>query len=520
MAGCDNRRLVSPGRRTEEGLRKTLDSSILQTSGSEIVPVQASSGLAGEGQSINFAPKNRLEQSNQGTGIMNVLQRRSLSGLNKYLACIVSQMLVVGGCACGLGCPTVPPVSELPFQVTGNSNPALSDAVERIEKANSRTLKAQEPVGDPATVTASQETAPGSQATPGEIDRLLLRKTTKAGIDYLLAKGQADDGSFSKQLSPAVTALCTSALIAHRVPLSEARVQKALKYLESKIQPDGGIYADGSNLRNYETSVSLMCFNQANVGGKYDETIQKAISFLKGLQWDDAEGHTIDSTFYGGQGYGSHKRPDASNTSFFLDALKSVAEDPESEAFQKAATFMSRCQNLSTPHNTAQWASRVSADDRGGFVYSAVGEGESKAGETPEGGLRSYASMTYAGLKSMLYAGVDHGDIRVKAAKDWIGRHYDLTSNPGMGQQGLFYYYHVFAKTLDASGDEFVKDAEGNLHNWRADLVRRMSELQREDGSWTNPADRWFEGDPNLVSAYALLALGYCDNASAGRSRK
>ena len=204
----------------------------------------------------------------------------------------------------------------------------------------------------------------------------------------------------------------------------------------------------------------------------------------------------------------------------FLDALKAVAEDPESEAFQKAATFMSRCQNLPTPHNTAEWAGNVSADDKGGFIYTAVGKGESKAGETPDGGLRSYASMTYAGLKSMLYAGVDNSDIRVKAAKDWIGRHYDLTSNPGMGQQGLFYYYHVFAKALDASGEDFVKGAEGQLHNWRSDLTKRLSELQREDGSWTNPADRWFEGDPNLVTAYALLALSYCDQTPTNRSSK
>jgi squalene-hopene/tetraprenyl-beta-curcumene cyclase len=260
-----------------------------------------------------------------------------------------------------------------------------------------------------------------------------------------------------------------------------------------------------------------MCFNRANGDGSYDETIKKAIAFLKGLQWDEAEGYELNSTFYGGQGYGTHKRPDASNTSYFLDALKAVAEDPQSEAFQKAATFMSRCQNLSTPHNTAEWVGKASIDDEGGFIYTAVGEGESKAGETPEGGLRSYASMTYAGLKSLLYSGVDQNDIRVQAAKDWIGRHYDLTTNPGMGQQGLFYYYHIFAKTLAATGDPFVLTEDQKKQDWRADLTRRLAELQRNDGSWTNPADRWFEGDPNLVTAYAMLALNYCDPGSSAK---
>lgn len=119
--------------------------------------------------------------------------------------------------------------------------------------------------------------------------------------------------------------------------------------------------------------------------------------------------------------------------------------------------------------------------------------------------------MTYAGLKSLLYAGVSKDDIRIKAAMDWISRHYDVTSNPGMGKQGLFYYYHVFGKTLHAIGIDEVVDAEKVRHDWRKDLIQQLATQQSDDGSWTNPADRWFEGDPNLVTAYALLALSYCD---------
>ena len=69
---------------------------------------------------------------------------------------------------------------------------------------------------------------------------------------------------------------------------------------------------------------------------------------------------------------------------------------------------------------------------------------------TPDGGLRSYASMTYAGLKSMIFAGVGPEDPRVKAAVSWIRKHYDLQSNPGMGTAGLFYYYHTFGKAMTA----------------------------------------------------------------------
>lgn len=342
-----------------------------------------------------------------------------------------------------------------------------------------------------------------------------LQKISKTGVRYLLELGQdREDGSYSKQLGPAVTAMCTRALLDHGIPVTHPQVQKSLTFLEAAIKPDGGIYAKESTLRNYETSVSLMCFSRANVDGKYDETIRKAADFLKGLQWDEGEGHEITSGFYGGQGYGRHKRPDASNTQFFMDALKEAGEDSDSEAIQKALTFMSRCQNLPSEHNTAKFAQVVSADDRGGFIYSPVGEGETKAGKTPEGGLRSYASMTYAGLKSMLHAGLSKDDLRVKAAMDWISRHYDLKTNPGMGPQGLYYYYHTFAKTLATAELTEVTDADGKAHDWKAELISTLAQLQAKDGSWTNAADRWYESDPNLVTAYALLALSYCQPES------
>ncbi len=361
-------------------------------------------------------------------------------------------------------------------------------------------------------VTLTAGVNANAQVVTGSVDTSIqLRQTVDAGVRYLLERGQdREDGSYSKHFGPAVTAMCTSALLDHGIPVTHPQVQKSLKYLEAAIKPDGGVYADESTLRNYETSVSLMCFSRANADGKYDETIGNAASFLKGLQWDEGEGHEVASGFYGGQGYGSHKRPDASNTQFFMDALKAAGEDSDSEAIQKALVFMSRCQNLPSEHNTAKFAQVVSSDDHGGFIYSPVGEGETKAGETPEGGLRSYASMTYAGLKGMLHAGLSKDDLRVKAALDWIGRHYDLKTNPGMGPQGLYYYYHVFAKTLATAEISEVTDADGKSHDWKADLIATLAELQSEDGSWTNSSDRWYEGDPNLVTSYALLALAYC----------
>jgi squalene-hopene/tetraprenyl-beta-curcumene cyclase len=368
--------------------------------------------------------------------------------------------------------------------------------------------------------SCAQETAPVVEvqdaAAVQEFDSALHQQTIAKGIDFLLNKGQAEDGSFSKQLSPAVTALCVSAMVKNGIPIAHPKVQKALTHIEALVRPDGGIYLPGSNLRNYETSISLMALNQTNVDGKYDETIKNAVAFLKGIQWGENNGHPIggESRFYGGQGYGKHERPDMSNTSTFADALREVQEDFSSETGQKIVVFSSRAQNLPSPHNAAEYAMVASDDDRGGMIYTPAGKGESKAdplSTTPKGGLRSYGSMTYAGLKSFLYAGLDREDIRVKSALDWISRHYDLKTNPGMDQQGLYYYYHVFGKTMQAFGEPEIVDDKGVSHNWRAELTAQLALLQREDGSWTNPQDRWYEGDPNLVTAYSLLALSYCN---------
>ena len=121
--------------------------------------------------------------------------------------------------------------------------------------------------------------------------------------------------------------------------------------------------------------------------------------------------------------------------------------------------------------------------------------------------------MTYAGLKSFLYAGVSKSDQRVRAALGWISKHYDLESNPGLGQQGLYYYYHVFGKTMKAMGENEITDDAGVKHDWRKDLTSQLAKRQQADGSWTNAENsaRWYEGDPNLVTAYSLLALSYCE---------
>jgi squalene-hopene/tetraprenyl-beta-curcumene cyclase len=352
---------------------------------------------------------------------------------------------------------------------------------------------------------SSQSTEPsvrdGSASGPS------YSRMVEKAAEYLRTKGQADDGSFSKEASPAITGLVVTGLLRNGRSPSEPLVAKGLEYLASFAQEDGGIYKTGSNHQNYETCVAILAFSEANRDGRYDKLLEGAEAFVKGIQWDAGEDQDESSFSYGGAGYGSKKRPDLSNTNFLLDALKATGNGPDDEAVKKALIFVSRCQNLESEHNTTPFPA---LNPDGGFYYTAAAGGDSQAGKEPNGGLRSYASMTYAGLKSMIFAGVGPDDPRVKAAFEWIQKHYDLDSNPGMGTAGLYYYYHTFAKALDALGQQTITDADGTEHDWRAELLAELASRQREDGSWINENSRWLEGDPNLVTAYALLSLAYC----------
>ncbi len=336
-------------------------------------------------------------------------------------------------------------------------------------------------------------------------DRLQEMKT--AGQQYLV-KSQNDDGSWSDPKVLGITALAVNSLLESGMSPTEPAVQKGLDFLMQYTQKDGGIYHPDSRHKNYETGITLMALVEANRDGQFDQQIKAAQKFLLGLQWDEDEGLSESDPAYGGAGYGGHSRPDMSNTQFFLEALQKSGLSVDDPAFQKALVFVSRSQNLDTEHNDTPFADRV---NDGGFYYTPAAGGSSQAGTTPEGGLRSYASMTYAGLKSYLYAGVSKDDQRVKAATSWLQKHYSVEENPGMGQQGLFYYYQVFAKTFSVLGTEKFETASGESHDWRLDLANQLSETQRSDGSWVNEADRWYEGDPALVTAYSLMALSYCD---------
>lgn len=273
-----------------------------------------------------------------------------------------------------------------------------------------------------------------------------------------------------------------------------------------------GIYE--KELPSYNTSIALVALVLANQP-EYQSTILNARKFIAGLQVDLDEKGKTDNPFDGGIGYGNQdKRPDLSNTSFALEAMavsrlylkdKNLPDAADLD-WKAAIHFLECCQNL-PDYNHENWASD-DPQNRGGFIYAP---GQSMAGETnlPSGrvAFRSYGSMSYAGLLSYIYAHLKKDDPRVTAVTDWLRSNYTVEENPALGQQGLYYYYHMMAKALSVYGADSLELRSGRKVNWREQLALKLINLQRADGSWANENGRWFEKDPALVTAYSVIVL-------------
>ncbi len=374
-----------------------------------------------------------------------------------------------------------------------------------------------------------------SSPTPARALDASQRETAEAAVQrglIFLASSQNEDGSWSPQPGPAITALVLRGLAdadaSGNNTVDAAVTQRALAYVLHHAQPDGSIRggADGI-LPNYNTAISVSALAEFPSHREAQDAVKRGVDFLRSIQWQDgmtdSQGQAVDEEhpYFGGAGYAKHGRPDLSNTQFMVQALHDAGVPADDPAYQRAVTFITRLQGTAAndyfPEGTIEpdggviYTTSVSKDLVGVPQSMANPEliDEARAGR-PVSGLRGYGSMTYAAFKSYLYADLRRDDPRVADALEWIGANYTLDRNPGMpddiARQGLFYYYLVHARALAAFGEPVIATSGGDV-DWAANLIDALVERQRPDGSWTNDATRWMEGDPNLVTAYSVLAL-------------
>lgn len=356
--------------------------------------------------------------------------------------------------------------------------------------------------------------------------RKAAEEAIQRAVNYL-TDNQKPDGSWCEH--PGITGLVCMALhnsnSKQNVTIRENAVAKGRKYILYFVQKDGSIWMSGKEREFpvYTTSIALATL--AVLGNPEDEQIMRnARKYLQKCQLTkDNENNPVpeDSDLYGGFSYSDDGPPhaDLSNTQWALEALyltdcldkEPKAKNPEDAkksdlAWANAVKFLTRMQNL-PESNDQVWVVKDPNDpQRGGFIYlspNLMKQGK----ENEKVSLRTYGSMTYAGLKSMIYAKLDKNDPRVKAAVEWGARNYTLDENPGMGTSGHYYYMQTFAKAHSILGIDEVVTPDGKKHNWREDLIKKLVSLQRKDGQWHNEDGRWMESVPELVTAYTLLAL-------------
>ncbi len=357
-----------------------------------------------------------------------------------------------------------------------------------------------------AAALAAWTAAAAAPAARGEIAAAMARGTA------FLKSQQAADGSFSDPHMPALTALPLWALARNGEAKGEA-ARKAAAFILSTQRPDGGFYVPkpgrgGSGLGNYNTGVCMSALYESGLAP--DKAILAARDYTAGSQL------TGDDTLAGGFGYDRTMRrryADLNNTIYAMDAMRRTEGAEESRpAGEKRADL-----DWSRALAYVSGLQKKEGEGAGGFAYNrrTSQAGVSTNAATGAVTLRSYGSMTYAGVLAMVHCRLPKSDPRVRSAREYCAAHWTVDENPGMGPQGLFFYFDIMTRALDAAGAPVLR-GDGTAIDWRAEVARKLVSLQRPDGSWMNGNNRFWENDPVLCTSYAVLALSLCiepDNA-------
>ena len=321
------------------------------------------------------------------------------------------------------------------------------------------------------------------------------------GAKYLVSR-QAEDGHWSDPQMPALTALPMWALCsADRKAEHAAEIARAAKFVLATQRPDGGFYVPkpgrgGSGLGNYNTAVCLSAL--------YDSNAAPKTALLRAREYIASSQLVGDDTMAGGFGYDKLSRrryADLSNTSYAMSAMAKTASLEEFRTGGKKADL-----DWDKALKFVQNLMETEGPEAGGAAYN---QSTPQAGTTTNSQgkvhLRAYGSMTYAAVLSMCSAKLDRGDPRVRQSLEYLAKFWSVDENPGMGNQGLYYFYDIMARALSAAGVETVGG-----HAWKKELSEKLMSLQKPDGSWYNDNNRFWEADPVLCTSFAVLVLSLC----------
>jgi squalene-hopene/tetraprenyl-beta-curcumene cyclase len=316
----------------------------------------------------------------------------------------------------------------------------------------------------------------------------------------------------------------------------KSAIEKATRFLLSRANLDGsfGEGDSGSYMKTYATAVTLSALSTVEWTDKVSEAMRGARAYLK-------ENQLKEGLHRGGEGYNDEEPPrrnpdtgvweakrssiaNLSATAAVAEAMKDTGLSISDDFWSLVEEYVRKCHNSTDvnkdPELVAAFKAKgLSVGDEGDLYYTPEPDGKLQKAGTRKIADREtivgYGSMTYDGIKTYLYAGLRKDSPEVKAAIDWVRRNYSLDAHPGFlrsraGREhlrGIYYFYVVMARALDAYGERPFVTADGREHDWPKELAEKLLATMRESKSWQNDNPAWYEGDSILTTSYALNIL-------------
>jgi len=372
-------------------------------------------------------------------------------------------------------------------------------------------------------------------AAPQESDLAKKLQETYAGAAEKLVALQDSAGAWKmgpegKQTpSPSSTALIVASLAGAPEPLRskfKEPAAKGLAYILSKRNEDGsfGEGPTGGFLKTYTTALCLVAFSSVERTDKVADAIRGGQAYLKNNQLK--EGPHEGALTYGDAPKDPAKmRGDLSVTGFAAEGLKLSGLPQDDEFWKLVVKFVRKCQNNSEVNTDPAFLAELKAKglavgDDGGLYYAPVASDKASPAGTKKVAdkevIVSYGAMTYDGIKTYIFAGLKKDSPEVKSAMDWVRKNYSVEMHPGFVYEevkrnhlrGIYYYYLLMARALDAYGENPLETFDGKKRDWPKDLAEHFIKVVRDTKLWVNDNPSWYESDPVIASSYVLLT---CD---------
>lgn len=335
----------------------------------------------------------------------------------------------------------------------------------------------------------TQAPPPAPPVSLERVDRALSR-----GMKHLRTL-QAEDGTFVPEERADVcrVALTAMALWALNEPgpvgIPEEDAQRAARSLLARQRPEGGIYEPANGLPVYTSGVAARALRTLGSTPHWPE-LESARSRVELFIYRSAAPESaVDSA-------------DVARTGSSLaceEARRILAAEPTTTdpARRRALEFLARCE-----FDRTRAPARLRRPD------------EPRA-------LHELGPFDYEDLLPMVYLELAPEQQVVLRARKALESRYTPERNPDLtqrygeqgfpeGTQGRFYYYLNVARTLSTLGESRLVTKDGVAHDWAVELAGQLLAAQRADGAWVNRDARWWEGEPGITTAYAVLTLKLC----------